>query len=143
MKLWKKNNLCFSKSKLYLASTTSGLHTTDPSPCHKANKRSYQQAFYDNRDPLDESELDDVAEQISRRWKNVGRKLDLTESCLNEIDLRGTSPNVTEREKSFQMLMEWRERFPETFTRGRLHSVLDQCDLKYTAKRLFVSTKIK
>lgn len=136
--------MLFLTTKLYLAPTSTSTAEMNSKTSHHQkvnNKRSFQQAFYDNLDPLDESELDDVAEQISRRWKNVGRKLDLTESCLNEIDLRGTSPAVTEREKSFQMLMEWRERFPEKFTRGRLHFVLDQCDLKYTAKRLLVLTK--
>ena len=106
----------------------------------KQNKRIYNQAFLEDPRPLEENELDDIAEQISRSWRHVGRKLNITESSLNEIDLR-TGQN-TEREKAFQMLLEWRERFPDDFTRGRLFTVLDLCNLKYTAKRFFEVTSI-
>uniref|UniRef100_A0A7M5VBJ1 Death domain-containing protein n=2 Tax=Clytia hemisphaerica TaxID=252671 RepID=A0A7M5VBJ1_9CNID len=82
----------------------------------KQTKRTFDQAFLKDTRPIEENELDDIAEQISRSWRHVGRKLNITESSLNEIDLR-TGQN-TEREKAFQMLLEWRERFPDDFNRG-------------------------
>ena len=123
---------------------------------HHHRKRSHRQAFlhhqensttsitdhdgiaetkksHDARQPLDESELDDIAGQICRHWKQVGRKLNIPQLCLEQLDL---SVSTTEQEKAFQMLMEWRERSPEYFTRGRLYFVLKQCDLRHTANRV-------
>lgn len=96
----------------------------------------YNEAFYigDKKQP-DESRLDDIAGNIAQHWKKVGRKLNLEEKELNEINLNYR--DSSECEKAFQMLLVWRERYPDQFTIGRLRNVLEQCHLKHTANTFF------
>lgn len=99
-------------------------------------KRSYNEAFFvEEKQQPTESQLDDISENIARDWKKVGRKLNLQERDLNEINMNFRDD--TEQEKAFQMLLTWRERYPDQFTSGRLNKVLRQCNLKYTADTFF------
>ena len=43
-----------------------------------SHKRTYEEAFHNNSEPLQESEMDDLAEQIFRSWRQIGRKLNLS-----------------------------------------------------------------
>lgn len=103
-----------------------------------SHKRPHDKAFVrDDDTPLEEHELDDLAGHIQRHWRRVGRQLNLSESTLTEIELRNSGHN-SEREKAFQMFLEWRERYPECFKKGRLHNVLVHCGLNNTSKRFLL-----
>ena len=82
---------------------------------------------------LTDSRIDDVAGEIAKSWKSVGRKLELSEPELREIELN--YQNAGEKEKAFQMLITWRERDPESCTMQKLSDILCKSGLRYTAQR--------
>jgi len=88
-----------------------------------------------NTGTLDEVRFDEIAGEISKSWKSIGRKLNLSEVELNEIDTNYNSDG--EKEKAFQMLITWRERDPDHCLPYNLYQVIDQSGLKYTANKLF------
>ena len=57
---------------------------------------------------MSDAALDDIADTILTSWRQMGRFLKLTELDLTEIEL----DYYGEKEKAFQMLHMWREKFP-------------------------------
>ena len=84
-------------------------------------------------EPLSESKFDDIAAEISKSWKSIGRKLNVTEAELREIEFN--YQHSGEKEKAFQMLIAWRERDPENCQLAYLYSVLCDSGMKYTAQK--------
>lgn len=86
-----------------------------------------------SKEPLSESKFDDIAAEISKSWKSIGRKLNVSEPELREIELN--YQHSGEKEKAFQMLIAWRERDPDNCVSGTLFTVLHNSGLKYTASK--------
>ena len=86
-----------------------------------------------SREPLSESKFDDIAGEISKMWKSIGRKLNVSEPELREIELN--YQHAGEKEKAFQMLIAWRESDPENCVSGTLYTILHDSGMKYTASK--------
>ncbi|XP_065065525.1 uncharacterized protein LOC135691567 isoform X2 [Rhopilema esculentum] len=105
--------------------------TPEETPIRNA-KRKLDVSCHDDIQ-LTDAKLDKIARQIVSTWKSVGRNLSVDERKLSEIDQ--SNQNESAREKAFQMLMAWKEMFPDEFCAEVLGRALVKCDLKYTARQ--------
>lgn len=94
----------------------------------ESRKRRFESDI--SSEKFSESKLDDIAGEVSKWWKSLGRKLNISENVLQEIDLNFR--HCGEKEKAFQMLLTWREKDPENCTPKKLYNVLKSSGLKYT-----------
>ena len=87
-------------------------------PCVKKNIRK--------RKMPDEISLEDtffeITGKVLHRWKQLGRALKLNESKLREIEQDYRQDGV--REQAYQMLLAWRESFPDYCTLSSLSEAL-------------------
>ena len=96
-----------------------------------SRKRKFESII--SSEKFNESKLDDIAGEVSKWWKSLGRKLDISEHKLQEIDLNFR--HCGEKEKAFQMLLTWREKDPENCIPKNLFKILNNSGLNYTASQ--------
>ena len=72
--------------------------------------------------PLGTSELWKISQFINNHWKSLGRNLEVPEEDLNQVE----HAHKDMRECSYQMLLKWKERFPQKCVFGTLYVAL--CD---------------
>ncbi|XP_004432220.1 PREDICTED: receptor-interacting serine/threonine-protein kinase 1 [Ceratotherium simum simum] len=92
----------------------------------KEEPASKYQDIFDNTTSLTDKHLDPVRENLGKHWKNCARKLNFTESQIDEIDHDYERDGL--KEKVYQMLQKWLMREGNKgATVGKLACALYQC----------------
>lgn len=83
-------------------------------------------------DKLKDARLSDIAEDLGRDWKPLGRKLGLSTNILENIDLN----NRKVKEKAFRMMSRWKKLNADSATGQVLADALITIGRKDVAERL-------
>ena len=83
-------------------------------------------------DILKDAHLNEIAEDLGRDWKQLGRKLEIPSSVLGNID----EDNRGVREKSIHMMLRWKKRNGNDATGQALADALIKIGRKDVAETL-------
>lgn len=73
-----------------------------------------------------------INEQIGKKWKDLGRELDILEGKLDKIELE--NPNISDR--IYRILTEFEEQFPPYERSAKLIDALQECGRRDLAKKI-------
>ncbi|XP_032235104.2 uncharacterized protein LOC116616958 [Nematostella vectensis] len=104
--------------------------TSEPRcPCVKKNERK-------RKLPPEiswEDKFVEITGKLTGRWKDLGRVLRMEEPTIQEIELNYKQDGV--REQAYQMLLAWREKYPDNCSLQTLSNALCKIGLGYVARQ--------
>lgn len=108
-------------------------------PCVKKNARKRRL----HEPVISEAKFQDLAQNVGNgKWKQLGRVLGVGDNKIQEIEHDCTLRQDGLQEKAYQVLIAWRDQYPDRCNLNNLSSALCKVGLGYVARQYCLAVEM-